>query len=51
MISVSQFVKPVCRIEGNTRRQPQHIETLEEGVAQLSGDVWKVVRKATVQFV
>lgn len=51
MISVSQFVKPVCRIEGNTHRQPQHIETLEEGVAQLSGDVWKVVRKATVQFV
>lgn len=51
MISVSQFVKPVCRIEGNTHRQPQHIETLEEGVAQLVGDVWKVVKKATVQFV
>lgn len=51
MISVSQFVKPVCRIEGNTHRQPQHIETLEEGVAQLTGDVWKVVKKATVQFV
>lgn len=51
MISVSQFVKPVCRIEGNTHRQPQHIETLEEGVAQLTGDVWKVVRKATVRFV
>lgn len=51
MISVSQFVKPVCRIEGNTHRQPQHIETIEEGVAQLTGDVWKVVRKATVQFV
>ncbi len=51
MISVSQFVKPVCRIEGNTYRQPQHIETLEEGIARLSGDVWKVVKKATVQFV
>ncbi len=51
MISVSQFVKPVCRIEGNTHRQPQHIVTLEEGVAQLTGDVWKVVKKATVQFV
>ena len=51
MISVSQFVKPVCRIEGNTHRQPQHIETLEEGEAQLMGDVWKVVKKATVQFV
>lgn len=51
MISVSQFVKPVCRIEGNTHRQPQRIVTLEEGVAQLTGDVWKVVKKATVQFV
>lgn len=51
MISVSQFVKPVCRIEGNTHRQPQHINTLDEGVAQLTEDVWKVVKKATVRFV
>lgn len=50
MISVSQFVKPVCRIEGNTHRLPQHIETIEEGVAQREEGVWKVVRKATVKF-
>ena len=51
MISVSQFVKPVCRIEGNTRRQPQRIETLVEGVAQREGTAWRVVTKATVEFV
>ncbi len=51
MISVSQFVKPVCRIEGNTRRQPQHIDTLDEGLVQFEAGVWRVVRKATVQFV
>ncbi len=50
MISISQFVKPACRIEGNTHRQPQSITTLEEGVAQRDGTVWKVVRKARVIF-
>ncbi len=49
-ISVSQFVKPVCRIEGNTHRLPQRIETLEEGTAQREGNGWRVVRKATVKF-
>lgn len=51
MISVSQFVKPVCRIEGNTHRQPQRIETLDEGVVKFDDGVWKVVAKANVRFV
>lgn len=51
MISVSQFVKPVCRIEGNTHRQPQRIETLDEGVVKCDEGVWRVVAKATVRFV
>lgn len=51
MISVSQFVKPVCRIEGNTHRQPQCIETLDEGVVKCDEGVWRVVAKATVRFV
>lgn len=50
MISVSQFVKPVCRVEGSTHRQPHGVVTLEKGVAQQAGGVWKVVKKATVQF-
>ena len=49
-ISISQFVKPVCRIEGNTHQIPRQIETLEEGMAQRDGNVWKVVRKARVSF-
>ncbi len=50
MISISQFVKPACRIEGNTHQQPRAINTLEEGMAQNDGGVWKVVRKAIVVF-
>lgn len=50
MISVSQFVKPVCRIEGNTHRLPRQIKTIEEGIAQKDGNVWRVVRKAKVAF-
>jgi hypothetical protein len=50
LISVSQFVKPVCRIEGNTHRLPQRVETVEEGTAQRDGNGWRVVRKATVKF-
>lgn len=51
LISVSQFVKPACRIEGDTHRLPQRVETLEEGTAQRDGNAWRVVRKATVRFV
>lgn len=50
MISISQFVKPVCRIEGNVHQVPHQIDTLEEGVAQRDGTVWKVTRKARVLF-
>lgn len=50
MISISQFVKPACRIEGNTHQQPRQIETLEEGTAQRDGDVWRVITKAKVLF-
>ncbi|MFA6718204.1 MAG: hypothetical protein WCS15_03910 [Prevotella sp.] len=50
MISVSQFVKPACRIEGNSNRQPSSVFTLEEGVAQFEGSVWHVIRKARVVF-
>ncbi len=50
MISVSQFVKPACRIEGNTHRQPRSIITLDEGVAKREGEEWRVVKKAIVRF-
>lgn len=50
MISVSQFVKSVCRIDGNTRIYPAHISTIEKGVAVKENGVWKVSKKAFVRF-
>ena len=50
MISVSQFVKPACKISGNTAIQPRHIITEEEGAASREGTGWKITRKAVVRF-
>lgn len=50
MISVSQFVKPACRIEGNTHVMPRRIETIEEGTVKKDGSVWRVQQKAIVMF-
>ena len=50
MISVSQFVKPVCKVSGNTALQPRHIITEEEGAASREGTGWKITRKAVVRF-
>lgn len=50
MISVSQFVKSVCKVEGNTRQYPTRIVTIEQGSAVREGDVWRVSKKALVRF-
>ena len=50
MISVSQFVKSVCKVSGNTALMPRHILTEEAGVATREGEGWRVVRKAVVRF-
>ncbi|MGI6223640.1 MAG: hypothetical protein ACOYJG_08525 [Prevotella sp.] len=49
-ISVSQFIKPVCKIMGNSRIMPRRIDTVEEGRATKDGAVWRVLRKAVVAF-
>lgn len=49
-ISVSQFIKPVCKIMGNARVMPRRIDTVEEGKATLDGGVWRMLRKAVVAF-
>lgn len=49
-ISVSQFLKPVCRIVGNTHIMPEKIETIEEGEAQKEDEEWVVTKKAVVKF-
>lgn len=50
LISVSQFVKPACRIVGGIPPMPRQITTLEHGMAKKEGDSWRVVSKAVVQF-
>lgn len=50
MISISQFIKPVCKVNGNSHTMPHHIITEEEGVATFEAGVWRVTRKAVVRF-
>lgn len=50
MISISQFLKPVCKVNGSTALYPHHIITDEEGTVSKEGGMWKVVRKAIVHF-
>lgn len=50
MISVSQFVKPVCKVQGNTHRMPDSIVTVSQGEAMLKDGVWTVTKKAVVEF-
>ena len=50
MISVSTFIKPVCRVDGPTAQFPRHIVTVEEGTAAREGAGWRVTRKAVVRF-
>lgn len=51
MISVSQFLKPVCRITGDTHHVPDRMETIEEGEAQMKDGVWTMTKKAVVEFI
>jgi len=50
MISVSQLLKPACKILGNTAMRPQHIVTEEEGKAVRDGNGWRVIQKAIIRF-
>lgn len=49
MISISQIVKTVCRVENN-KNNPQDITNVSEGKVVKEGNTWKVVEKATVRF-
>lgn len=50
MISVSQFVKPVCKVKGAVSTLPRHIVTEEEGVAVKEGEIWRVKNKAVIRM-
>lgn len=50
MISVSQFVKPVCKVVGSASVYPRTIQTVDEGSAVFENGMWRVVNKAVVKF-
>ena len=50
LISVSQFVKPACKIAGIVPSRASSVVTDEDGLAQREGDGWRVVRKAAIRF-
>lgn len=50
MISTSQFIKPACKVVGESARYPRRIVTEEEGTATFQAGEWRVSRKAVVRF-
>lgn len=49
MISISQIVKTVCKVENN-KSNPRDIINVTEGQVTREGNSWKVVEKAIVRF-
>ncbi len=49
MLSISQIVKTVCRVENN-KNAPRNIVNVKEGQVVREGNSWRVVEKATVRF-
>jgi len=50
LISLSQFIKPACKIENMAAAAPRKIVTTIEGKAVFNGETWAVSRKATVRL-
>lgn len=50
IISTTQFLKPACKIASSTNGIPNHIITLEKGIAVFDGEKWKVEQKAIIKL-
>ena len=50
IISTTQFLKPACKIASSTNGIPNHIVTLEKGIAVFDGEKWKVEQKAIIKL-
>lgn len=50
LISLSQFIKPACKIESTTGGVPSKILTIVEGEAAFNGEAWVVRRKAVIRL-
>jgi len=49
-ISVSQMVKPACKVIGNPSMASRSVITDEEGTAEFQNGSWRVTQKAVVRF-
>ena len=49
-ISVSQFVKPACKVLSPLKGIPRSVRIIQEGTATCTAGVWKVTRKAQIEF-
>ena len=49
-ISLSQFVKPACRIRQGVNGVPRSVTTVEPGTAVCDGGKWKIAQKAVIDF-
>lgn len=49
-ISVSQFVKPACKVLSPLKGIPRSVRVVQEGTATCTAGVWKVTRKAQIEF-
>ncbi len=50
MISISQIIKPVCRVKNTPSSLPRHVVTESEGTAKREGNVWRMTTKAVIWF-
>lgn len=50
LISVTQFLKPVCKVSGKVSFMPRRITTESKGRATFDGVVWTMTQKAIVKF-
>lgn len=51
LISISQFVKPACKVNGQVAGMPRGVETEQEGQAVCEQGGWRVTRKAVIRFI
>jgi len=50
VISISQFIKPACKIANSVSGIPSRIITEQEGIATYDGQAWSISQKAVVRL-
>lgn len=51
LISISQFVKPACKVNGQVVGMPRSVVTEQNGQLTSEQGGWRVIRKAIIRFV